>query len=303
MKRIHYIVILIALAMMLCACNKQTAKQKSAYNIYYVNDKLNGIQSVPYDTDKKEQDDIIKDFLNQLQSDVSQKGMIPAIPDFVEVNGYNITQGVLTVDFSDTYYDIGEEMESLCRAAVVLTLDQIDKVDYVMFTIEKKPLEIDGEIVDAMSNNDFSSDLSGNNSDFVRADFKLFFSNDSGTDLKEYDLKNSNYAGMSKEEFVVKKLIEGPKKDGYISTLSSEVQLRSVTTVDNICYVDFGENFLTEQSPVSNRLVIYSIVNSILELTDINKVQISVEGDSNIYYHNDISLKKPFIRNLDLVEQ
>ena len=56
-------------------------------------------------------------------------------------------------------------------------------------------------------------------------------------------------------------------------------------------------------STVSNKLVIYSIVNSLLELDNIHKVQISVEGDSALKYHDDISLAEPFIRNLDLVEQ
>lgn len=65
----------------------------------------------------------------------------------------------------------------------------------------------------------------------------------------------------------------------------------------------FWRQFLTEQSTVSNKLVIYSIVNSLLELDNIHKVQISVEGDSALKYHDDISLAEPFIRNLDLVEQ
>ena len=67
--------------------------------------------------------------------------------------------------------------------------------------------------------------------------------------------------------------------------------------------MEWGDNILTEQSTVSNKLVIYSIVNSLLELDNIHKVQISVEGDSALKYHDDISLAEPFIRNLDLVEQ
>ena len=46
-----------------------------------------------------------------------------------------------------------------------------------------------------------------------------------------------------------------------------------------------------------------NILNSLLELDNIHKVQISVEGDSALKYHDDISLAEPFIRNLDLVEQ
>ena len=101
---------------------------------------------------------------------------------------------------------------------------------------------------------------------------------------------------------IVHELIKGPEQSDTLATLSDEVKVNSVQTVDNICYVDFGENFLTEQSIVPNRLVIYSIVNSILELPDINQVQITVDGENNLLYHGDISLAKPFIRNLDLVK-
>ena len=67
-------------------------------------------------------------------------------------------------------------------------------------------------------------------------------------------------------------------------------------------YKNYPENFLSEQSKVANELVIYSIVNSLSELNDIHRVQISINGDTTIKYHDDISLSEPMIRKLDLVE-
>jgi germination protein M len=100
----------------------------------------------------------------------------------------------------------------------------------------------------------------------------------------------------------VEQLIKGPKEKGYTATLSSKIKIINVMTANNICYVDFDESFLTEQSSVSNTLVIYSIVNSLSELNEIHKVQISVKGDATLNYHDEISLAEPFIRNLDLIE-
>ena len=131
----------------------------------------------------------------------------------------------------------------------------------------------------------------------------MYFANKKGTKLKEYNLNNASYSGKSKEQFIVEQLIKGPQKEKYTATLTSDTELISVATAGNICYVDFGDNFLTEQSTVSNKLVIYSIVNSLLELDNIHKVQISVRGETSIKYNEDISLEQPFIRNLDLVEQ
>ena len=79
------------------------------------------------------------------------------------------------------------------------------------------------------------------------------------------------------------------------------MKILSVVTANNICYVDFDENFLTEQSPVSAKMVIYSIVNSLLELDEIHRVQLSVKGETSVEYGN-ISLAHPFMRNLDIIE-
>ena len=47
----------------------------------------------------------------------------------------------------------------------------------------------------------------------------------------------------------------------------------------------------------------YSIVDSLLELDGVHKVQISVNGDTTEKYDNKISLSQPFIRNLDIIEK
>ena len=97
-------------------------------------------------------------------------------------------------------------------------------------------------------------------------------------------------------------MISGPDKDGYTATLNKNVRLRSVSTSNNICYVDFDDSFLRERSGVLDEVCIYSIVNSLCELNDIHEVQITVNRDSDIMYHKKISLSEPLIRNLDIVE-
>ena len=56
-------------------------------------------------------------------------------------------------------------------------------------------------------------------------------------------------------------------------------------------------------SGVTPEVVIYSIVNSVIESGAVNKVQISINGDSNIMYQESISLSEPLSRNLDLLEE
>lgn len=298
------LILLVSLIVTLWGCgSKQEKKSKTGFLMYYVNTANTKLVTESYNIKDGEVENQISEAIKALQSNGRDNDK-KAIPDTVKVNRYTLADGLLTVDFSESYNLLSSQREVLCRAAVVCTLNQIEGVDYVAFTINGVPYGQTGDnTVTAMQASDFIAGLRGDTADRNKDDFKLYFANKKGNKLKEYNLKNASYSGKSKEQFIVEQLIKGPRKGKYTATLTSDTQLISVATAGNICYVDFGDNFLTEQSTVSNKLVIYSIVNSLLELDNIHKVQISVEGDSVIKYHEDISLAEPFIRNLDLVEQ
>lgn len=57
-------------------------------------------------------------------------------------------------------------------------------------------------------------------------------------------------------------------------------------------------SFLTDALSIDGNLIVYSIVNSLTELPDVQRVQIMVDGDSNIVFR-DISLSSPLERNLN----
>ena len=51
---------------------------------------------------------------------------------------------------------------------------------------------------------------------------------------------------------------------------------------------------------VTPEVTVYSLVNSLVELSNVNKVQISINGETNINYRETLSLSLLFERNLDL---
>ena len=75
----------------------------------------------------------------------------------------------------------------------------------------------------------------------------------------------------------------------------------SISVKDGICYANFDENFLTQMYNVSTDVAIYSVVNSLMELNNVNKVQISINGETDIMFRESVSLTTLFERNLDLV--
>lgn len=300
---IFNLILIMSLSVVLFGCSKEKEKHTSGFLVYYLNKDSTKVESEDYKLKETDTEPMIFEVIEKLSKGGKNKNHLAAIPENVAVNGFNLTDGIATIDFDERYNNMDTQREVLCRAAVVMTLSQIEAVEYVAFTINDVPYQIPGgNIVGVMQASDFVSDLSGGENKFAKTDFKLYFANEDGSKLKEYVLEEAKYGEKSKELFVVEQLIKGPKKDGYTATLSPKLELINITTANNICYVDFKENFLVEQSEVSNQLVIYSIVNSLSELNGIQKVQISINGDSAIKYHGDIPLSEPFIRDLDLIE-
>lgn len=106
----------------------------------------------------------------------------------------------------------------------------------------------------------------------------------------------------SMERLVIEQLKLGPSTENLYPVLPSETKLISVVTKDGICYVNFDKNFLTGSVNAIDEIPIYAIVNSLVELQNINKIQIAIEGETNKKYREMISLDNLFSRNLDLVD-
>lgn len=296
-------ILILATGMVFSGCGKKEEKKASGFSVYYVNKEGTKLDSEVYSPKETATEKLIFELIEKLSENGSSEHYLSAIPYNVTVNGFNLTDGIVTIDFDEHYNDLDTQREVLCRAAVVMTISQVKDVEYVSFTVNDFPYQIPGgSFVGVMQASDFVSDLGGGDNEFAKTDFKLYFANEDGSKLKEYVLEDAKYGEKSKERFVVEQLIKGPQQSGYTATLSSKLKLINIVTANNICYVDFEQSFATEQSKVSNQLVIYSIVNSLSELKGIHKVQISINGDSAVKYHDDISLSEPFIRNLDLVE-
>ena len=88
---------------------------------------------------------------------------------------------------------------------------------------------------------------------------------------------------------------------GHNATLPADVKLLNVSVNDNTCYLNFDDGFLNAISGLKEYIPIYSIVNSLTELTNINKVQIVVNGSQDVLYRGQISLAEPFERDTDYI--
>lgn len=84
-------------------------------------------------------------------------------------------------------------------------------------------------------------------------------------------------------ELLINLLIEGPKNEKLLKLIPENTKLNSAQIKDNILYIDFSEEFIKEQNlgKEQEELILKSIVNTVTELTEINKIAILIDGEED----------------------
>ena len=185
----------------------------------------------------------------------------------------------LTLDFSDTFKTEDSSKCFLATYAVVKSMCQLSGIERVLVTVNgEKISDSEGNEIGFLSDKDI--DLV---SDTVTKDSKnitLYFPDKSSDKLLSEQRKIKISDTVPIEQYVVNELIKGPQSDKLRSLLSADTELISAQTTDNTCFVNFKSGFTEKNSgdSVNEKLIIYSIVDSLCELKDINYVQFLVDG-------------------------
>ena len=89
--------------------------------------------------------------------------------------------------------------------------------------------------------------------------------------------------------------------DEKVFTVPEGTKLIKTTTKEGICYIDFNSSFLNKRAGLSDEVAVYSIVNSLAELSTVSKVQFTIDGVSVEKYGDGMVFDGIFERNLDIV--
>ena len=302
MKWIYGCILMLTFLCMACGGQAQSEEGK-VYNIYYVNNEETKNISREYVTQTTDTEGLLAEFIGQLALVPSKFEYEAPLSGGFGLLGYTLDNGQLTMNFDGGYREMDNVKEVLTRAAIVRTLTQIDGVDYVSFTVQGEMLADSSGITIGTMSSDLFIDNAGNEINaYEKVNLHLYFANEDGTGLVEENRRNVVYSSnISLEKLVVEKLVEGPVTEGVYPTVDPSTKIINVTVNDGICYVNLDESFLNQPYNTSAEVTIYSITNSLVELSNVNKVQISINGETNISYREKYSLSDVFERNLDLL--
>lgn len=297
--------VLMAGLLLLTACgNRQQEQEGTAYKIYYVNNEETKIVEREYVSGTTDGRLLMEELLEQLTHISEKMDYETLLGKEISVEGHTQDNGLLTLDFGESYHNLKGTREILVRASIVRTLTQIPDVERMAFTVRGEQLtDAAGAAVGVMAADTFIENAGNEINAYEKVDLKLYFANETGDSLVEENRRNVVYnSNISLEKLVVEKLVEGPTTEGAYPTVNPTTKIVSVNVKDGTCYVDLNNDFLSQPYDVASDVTIYSITNSLVELSNVNRVQISVNGESNISYRENMSLNNVFERNLDILD-
>ena len=301
MKR--YLWILLASLVLLAGCKGAGEEEGDGPFLYYVN--TDGTDLVKQEAKSLEGDpkEAVSYLLDALQEKTDTIDYKSAFPQKVTVEDWTLEEGRLKLFFTQDYEDMDQAAEVLLKAAVVQTLTQVEGVDSVEFFVGDKPLaRKDGTAVGPMTAEEFIQNTGSSLHSYQVGNFSLYFAGKEGKLVREAVEVRYN-SNISAEKQIIEQLIKGPSGENALSTLPEDTKLLGVSVRDGVCYVNFSEEFLQPVDQVDPKLTIYSIVNSITASGSAGKVQILVNGETNLSYQETIDISKPFSMNADLIEE
>lgn len=308
--RAFWFTCLLAAGFILCTgCQKNSDEDYKGYYIFGLDANETKVAYEKYTPVSKNTEELVEEFLNKMSDKPEDVYMKKAVPDDVTIDNYVISEeGSLSIYFNSSYGNYTGVPEILRRAAIVKTLCQVPGVEDVQFYVAGQPLTTSNmEAVGIMTASQFIDNTGGETSYKQNATLNMYFSNYKGTALVEVPVEITYYATIPLEQLAIEQLMKGPysiegiNKKSVLPTIPAGTRLNNVTVKENTCYVDFSSDFLNKRKSVTSDVAIYSVVNTLVELPAINKVQFSIDGGQVLEYSDSVGFGEPFERNLDLV--
>ena len=277
--------------LVLTACGKeQKATDETVYQIYEVNKEETKVASREITTTETDTEKLLGVLIEELEKTPESS---------------TVADESANLNFGVGYYAQSLTGEILTRAAIVRTLTQIPDVNYVSFLVDGSALlNNQGAPVGVMTADQFIDNSGNEINTEEKVSLVLYFANENGDKLKTVTREVVYSSNISLDKLVMEQLITGVQdgEEAY-PTINPATKVVSVTVSDGTCYVNLDKEFLTQIYKVDAGVTIYSIVNSLVELSDVNRVQISINGETDLSYKESVPLATVFERNLELVEQ
>lgn len=284
--------------------NYDNTTQKISVDLYFINEDGTGIVSSPYKIRYKNDDELIRTSLEMLRRGPKRAKLGEIMPADTQITGIELLGGgFLTVHFSEEFLTEDPARNVLNVYAVVKTLCSTAHVSSVRVLVNGEPIKNrDGKALEYISASDINLETEEYRSELRQV--KLYFADSTAEELLPQTRTIKITDQQPIEQYLINELIKGTKDKKMKSLLSKKTVLVSVDVEENICYLNFKSNFLTDNkgSEKHEKLVIYSIVNSLTELQTIARVQFYMDG-KRVENFGSVRIKDYIERNTSIINK
>ena len=290
--------VIVCLALSSCAFSskkKESGKQYDGY-IYYLSESHLDLTREGFNYSNMTNEELAKDIAGRMV-EAKNKKHDSALPDGVVIEKVTIEDYQVRVTLNSLFEKAGSLERTLCRAAIVKSFAQIPYTSGVMVFVGDNPLTApDGTAYGLMTPDDFVFGKTFDE-DREKTTLDLYFGDQNGEKLKKEAVPVKIGYDKSVAQAVVERLLEGPAFEGETALIPKNTQLISVSVMNDTAYVNFDNGFKDSNIEVSPELTVYSIVNSIIDNTQLTRVQIQIEGSTPVSYGGQIDLRHPLEAN------
>ena len=287
-----------------CGRNAQEETESGqAFEVYYLNREETTLSSeTVYLDEELTQDEQISALLTALQTAPEDVSLKASAGTSFQINGYKVDEGQLNIDVDESYRKLPATTEVLVRASLVRTFVQAEGINHILMTVAGESLtDTSGTAVGPMTADTFIDNAGDAINPNEMVTLTLYFANETGDRLVETTRTLEYNSNISVERLVVDCLVNGPDTDQAFPTINPNTKVLGVTVRDGICYVNFDSTFLTGAYDIVPELTVYSIVNSLVEGTEADQVQITINGESDNTYMEAVDLSRPLEEDMDWV--
>lgn len=287
------------LCLLIAGCSKEKPDAAAGTSVYYLSSTETKVEAHEVELAGTEAEEQLEELLRWLSTNPEKLEYKAPLSYGFSVLDKSCSDGKVLLNMSAEYLSLPPLKEVLIRAAIVRTLCQLDAVSYVSITVEGEQIfDGMGEPIGLMSADQFIDNDGNAINSYVQVRLKLYFADATGENLISGFRDKYYLSNTSVERLVVEELIAGPsgKVDYLFPTINPSTKIINVMTKDGVCYVNLSEEFLTVVGNVPTKVSIFSIVNSLVELNAVNKVQILINGEVPASFSNPV-----YERNLDIV--
>lgn len=132
----------------------------------------------------------------------------------------------------------------------------------------------------------------------------LYFGDEQQTklvkEIRYVDIKEAKKGASNLASAIIKELLAGPKSKGLKAVVADGTELRSPVKIEGrIATVDFTKEFIDKHPGGKElaELTIYSVVNSLTEMKEIERVKVIINGKSTKNFKDKVTLDSDFPRN------